>query len=105
MKLFAGRALERENLSLLQSSVLGKHGHLRTFVLRVSKGRCCCSVKKCLLESLFGGSVPGYFAPFVHGDLMDVWVFADLSRRDFVGKGEQKEVKKKYSQTLKICHL
>ena len=52
-------------------------------------------MKKCLLESLFGGSIPGYFAPFVHGDLMDIWVFADLSRRDFVGKGKQKEVKKK----------
>lgn len=51
-------------------------------------------VKDHLLRSLFGGLGPRHSAPLVRGDLIDSWVFADLSLRFFMGKSKQKELKK-----------
>lgn len=32
--------------------------------------------------------------PFCHGNLIDIWIFADLSLEDFAGPSKQKELNK-----------
>lgn len=91
LKLSAGSALCETWVSFRASFLENRHA---LDLHRLFKGRSGFLWRTASLSHCLMAQVHGTF-PLCPGELIDIWIFADLSLKDFVGKGKQEELWKK----------